>query len=57
MNEAIKTAINGGWRNHYFSIGAPVEDVADRHLFWREIQALILLDPSFWQALGKAWGG
>lgn len=48
--KAIQLAIKGGW-NQERSIGGDKKSLELWH-----IQAMILLDPDFWQALGVALG-
>lgn len=57
MNEAIRRAIEGGWRPKGLSLkDRPVswiiQAVTNRSVFWERY----ILDPLFWQALGKAEG-
>lgn len=49
MKEAIQKAIEGGWDIHWVhAVG--ISEVAERH------SERVLLDPTFWQALGKSLG-
>ena len=58
VEDYIKKALLGGWKNHYFPPGKSVKEVIKKHLFWKEILCLILLEPSSWRAVGitEGWG-
>lgn len=62
MENAIKKAIEGGYKN-----GLMPSKFTDKYSFWGDViskssenfmfyYSEILLDPTFWQALGKAEG-
>ncbi len=52
METAIKKAIEGGWRNDF----KPDFIVSMETFICRQDKYKVLLDPKFWQALGKAEG-
>lgn len=64
MEQIIKKAIEGGWRKHFYfshfngdevAFGDTTRDSENNPCFYTSTHA-ILLDPLFWQSLGKAVG-
>ncbi len=49
MEQAIKKAIEGGWNDRLYRVDTGNTEVWTHH-------SSFLLDPRFWQALGKALG-
>lgn len=47
----IEKAIEGGWKNYPSDFG-----LNDHYLVMHDIACITALDPTFWQALGKALG-
>jgi hypothetical protein len=57
MNEAIKKAIEGGYKDPRLKRDDTIrnpERAANN--VWYSSEAFVMLDPLFWQALGKAMG-
>lgn len=57
MEQAIKKAIEGGWKpTKYLDYGNDKQMLGLEIFISKHAQSMALLDPLFWQALGKADG-
>ena len=65
IKEAIQKAIEGGWKKEFFQVLVPCVPKFDGNYLWIDTGTsfidkipfeAILLDPTFWQAIGKVEG-